>query len=60
MIDRHRLKVFLYFLARDYLITGKIEKLLEQLPWHDNQVVSSCPLVAKLAERWMKELEVGE
>lgn len=58
MIDRHRLKVFLYFLARDYLTTGKIEKLLEQLPWRGNEAVFSCPLVAKLAERWMKELEV--
>lgn len=57
-IDRKRLQAFLYLLARDHLTTGKVEKLLEQLPWRGNEANFCCPLLAQLAERWMKELEV--
>lgn len=50
-----KLQAFLYILARDYLPTGKVERILKDVSGLEEKVFT-CPLVVALAEQWAGEL----
>lgn len=56
MRSHNRTAAFLYLLARDYVPTGVVEKLVLEVnknsSWH-----FTCPLLLQMAERWVSELE---